>query len=393
MKRAVCVASAVILLVSGLWAQDREDLLKSYRRNFAIASLEVKIQIVQDASREPGGMGPLFQQAVSYALDNYSLADTEPRFRELALLAVNAIREAGYTEARQSVWKLFETDHSTRVRAAAAQALEVVGKGDREISANLARWLQAQNAVFQTGEVPDLQVTAAVVRALGRMGDPDSFAALFAAMNLGYTAEVTELARQALYSLEGDLEDHLLEVVREGPVDRKRAALALALPSDKLSDEQKGRVAEVALDVALHTGTADAADRKAYQELQLQAVRGLSGLGRSDATALLIEHFDDAVLAVDQGRMDKGALLEAVAALGSMGTHQAAVRLTQYLMRLNSYVEKSQPYDQQVALAVITNLGRLGDKAAFDDLMYAQYLGYSSTIKEAARQALEKLKW
>ena len=76
-----------------------------------------------------------------------------------------------------------------------------------------------------------------------------------------------------------------------------------------------------------------------------------------------------------------------------MGTHEAAVRLTQYLVLLNSYTEKGQGYDEQIALAVVSNLGKLGDKAAFDDLIYATYLNYSAQVKKAARQALESLKW
>jgi hypothetical protein len=76
-----------------------------------------------------------------------------------------------------------------------------------------------------------------------------------------------------------------------------------------------------------------------------------------------------------------------------MGSHEAAVRLTQYLMLLNSLTESVQEYDGRIVLAVITNLGKLGDNVAFDDLMYAQYLSYSPEVKRAIRQALENLKW
>ncbi|MCK5007173.1 MAG: hypothetical protein KAR73_07275, partial [Spirochaetales bacterium] len=79
--------------------------------------------------------------------------------------------------------------------------------------------------------------------------------------------------------------------------------------------------------------------------------------------------------------------------LGAMGTHEAAVRLTQYLVLLNSYTERLREFDNIIVLAVIENLGSLGDKTAFDDLLYAQYLSYSSEIKKAARDALENLKW
>ena len=76
-----------------------------------------------------------------------------------------------------------------------------------------------------------------------------------------------------------------------------------------------------------------------------------------------------------------------------MASHDAAVRLTQYLVLINSYTEKGKAYDDQVVFTVIQNLGALADKVAFDDLMYTQYLGYSAAVKKAARAALDKLKW
>ncbi len=76
-----------------------------------------------------------------------------------------------------------------------------------------------------------------------------------------------------------------------------------------------------------------------------------------------------------------------------MSTHEAAVRLTQYLVLLNSYTEKGRGYDEQVVLTLLDNLGILADKVAFDDLMYTQYLNYSAGVKKAARAALDNLKW
>jgi hypothetical protein len=47
--RRLVVFLLFFLLTSGLWAQDTQDLLRSFTRNFAIASLDVKMQIIQDA--------------------------------------------------------------------------------------------------------------------------------------------------------------------------------------------------------------------------------------------------------------------------------------------------------------------------------------------------------
>jgi hypothetical protein len=212
-------------------------------------------------------------------------------------------------------------------------------------------------------------------------------------MTLGYSEEMIGIARAALFSLKGDLKDSLLAVVRARPYAEKKAALQMALESDRLSEEQKGQIAELALDIGVRTVAADVPGRTALRELRFAAARALGDRKWSRATSLLIEHLDATIGEYDKGLADRRYLIEAAAALGAAGTHEAAVRLTQYLLLVNSYTEKAKGYDEQVVMAIIAALGRLGDRVAFDDLMYTQYLGYSAPVKKAAREALEKLKW
>jgi hypothetical protein len=130
------------------------------------------------------------------------------------------------------------------------------------------------------------------------------------------------------------------------------------------------------------------------RHLILENATHLLPLSEGDwCAALLIEHLDATIAEYDKGLADQRFLLEAVAALGAMGAREAAVRLTQYLVLVNSYTEKAKGYDEQVVLAIIASLGQLGDKVGFDDLMYTQYLNYSAAVKKAARAALDKLKW
>jgi hypothetical protein len=70
------------------------------------------------------------------------------------------------------------------------------------------------------------------------------------------------------------------------------------------------------------------------------------------------------------------------------------VRLTQYLVQINAYTERVREFDSTIVLAVIENLGQLGDKVAFDDLQYVEYLkSYSPEVLAAARKVRASLKW
>jgi len=395
MRRALGILVMLCIVVFAVQGQDAKTVLETFRRNFAIASLDVKIQILQDAAGGESAreMGPLFQQAIDFVIDNASLIPGDPRFLQLAALAVEQTAVAAFVPARYSVWKLFQIDSDTTTLVRAAGALGVIGAGDDEIIGDLNRYLETQNTLFSSGKPADLQVIAACVQALGKLADPSSFPVVFSSMNLGYSEQMSAAAREALLAIKGDFKESILAVIRTRPFAEKRIALAMALDSDRLSEDQKAQAAEIALDAGLHSVAADSAGKTALRELRFLAARGLSERKWSRATGLMIEHIDATIAEYDKSLADKRYLLEAAAALGAMGTHEAAVRLTQYLVLVNSYTEKSKGYDEQVVMGIIAALGTLGDKVGYNDLLYTQYINYSAAVKKAARAALDKLKW
>jgi hypothetical protein len=395
MKRALCIGLIFLGAASLLPAQDAQKILETFRRNFAIASLDVKIQILQDAAtgKTASAMGPLFQQAVDFVTDNASLIPTDARFNQLGAIAAEQIGVVGYAPARDSVWKLFTVTRDSVTLAKAAGALAVVGVGDSDTVINLNRYVDSQNSFFASGQTPDLAIVAACFKALGSIGDSSSFPVLFSAMNLGYPDQVTAVARNALLSLKGDFKEMLVGILRTRPLSEKKVALQMAIDSDKLNDQQKADICELALDIGLHSGVSEATNKGVLRDIRYQAAAELSSQKWSHATGLLIEHLDMSIGEFDKGLVDRNHLLDAIGELGAMSTHEAAVRLTQFLVLINSYTEKGKAYDDQVVFAVLQNLGVLGDKVAFDDLMYTQYLNYSAAVKKAARAALDKVKW
>ncbi len=394
MNRRIGLGMLMAILVLGsVAAQDGKDLLNTYQRNFEMAGVEVKIQILQDASARAGGLEPLFHQAVDFVINNGSLLPVDQRYRQVAALAAERIQVLDYAEARGSLWRLFELDTDTRLRVALLAALSVVAKGQPALIRQMADWLDSQNQIYATGQKPDPAVVGACVQALGRLGDPAAFGAVFATMNLGLADDVTSGARVALGAMQGSFAEHLREVILTRPLPQKRSALQLAMLSASLPDEQKGAVAETALATALGTLSTTAQDRVLQREMRAEAARALRDRKWSRATPLAVEHFNQTLLEFDRGITDQTVLIEAIQCLGAMGDHDAAVQLTKHLVLLNSYMEKGQVTDEQILLALLENLGKLGDKVAFDDLMYVQYLGYSARIKKTARQAGESLKW
>jgi N-acyl-D-aspartate/D-glutamate deacylase len=183
----------------------------------------------------------------------------------------------------------------------------------------------------------------------------------------------------------------VLQVIEDGFPQEKLPALNWAMEQETLSNEEKSVIAQKALSEGL-TQLSDQEKQKQLRELRYEAARRLTELGRSEASSLVIEHFDRTNVEVDRDIASKSNLLEAIACVGAMGTREAAVRLSLYLEVLNTYKENGQKVDEQVALAVIKNLGILGDEVAFDHLLYTMYLDYPRSVKQAAREVLSEFK-
>jgi hypothetical protein len=395
MKRAFWLLVLLAVPLLAAQAQEAGKILDTYRRNFTIASLDVKIQILQDAAsgKNAADMGPLYEQALEFVIDNGSFITTDVRFNQLAAIAAEQVGIVKYAASKDTLWKLFTVDSDTQTLQKAALALGVIGAGDGDLIANLNHYVETRNTIFAGGAQVDMTVLAACLQALGNLGDPSSFPVLFSAMNLGYSDKISAIAKNALLSIKGDFAAMLIDVIKNRPLGEKRLALAMALSAEKLTSDQKAQVAQFALDIGLHSSAADVAQQNGLRDMRYVAARALGDRKWAPASALLIENLDTTIGEFDKGIVDTNHLLDAIDELGSTGTHEAAVRLTQYLVLINSYTERGKAYDEKVVTTIVNDLGTIADNFAFDDLMYTQYLNYPTEVKKAARAALDKLKW
>ena len=242
----------LLTALSTTFSQDADPLLEAYLRNFARAQVDTKIQILQDAA-ESGreGMGPLYKEAVEFVLTNNHLLETDPAFQQLALLATKYTGQSGYTGANYMLWDLFQTTRDTTLRVEVLMALGETTAGDDRLIESLNQFLQDQNSSYLAGMRIDRQVLAVCVIVLGKIGHPTSFPVLFTTKHIDHTDKITSYADSSLASIRGDFKELMTAVVRDNSIPEKLAGLRFALESSRLSDEEKGEVAQAALEAGL----------------------------------------------------------------------------------------------------------------------------------------------
>ncbi len=394
MRRLPIFALLLGLAVSGVLVAQEEngELLSAYKRNFVRANLITKIQVLQNAANEEDvDMGSLYLQSLDFVVENVTYFRNDPAARELTTLTVRLVGLSGRRDAIDKLWELFLLDSSTSVRVEILSAIADLEPPDKEIVRNINQWVIERNSAFADGENVDTAVLSEAAVALGKLGLPSSFPVLFSMGTTGYSESVTRKAREALYSIDGNFSELITRVIRQNSVDEKLEALRITLANDNLRGQEKAHIASVALDQALSMNLSSTEAKEYQRQIRYEAVRVLTDYKWSQSTESVIQHFDATLREYELGTSRLSHLIEAIECLGAMGTHEAAVRLTLYLDVLNSDVENGKSLDEQIVIAVIHNLGKLGDKVAFESLLYSQYLNYSGSVKKAAREAQRTL--
>jgi HEAT repeat protein len=380
--------------ISGLSAQ--ESILDSYERNFIRASLSTKAGVLRDAAtddRSTEFIGRLYEFALNFSLGNAEILRDDPDMIAMTVLACRGAGGSGYKASVDTLWKIFSLYRDSLTRAEALGALALLGKGNIQVAENLNQYLANQNNLYRSGMNPDYPTLLACISALAVLGDPSSFPVLFSALNAGYPDNVIHEAAEALASLQGDYRQFLIDVLRQNPPAEKAAAFRAGMNNERFGNAEKGQLAETALDVSLDLSPGSGEGDPVIAALRYAAVSALTRLQWTGASPLAVKHFYRMQADYQNSLVSREHLVEAINCLGAMGSSDAAQALALQLGFLKSQTERGGDPDTVITLAVVNALGTIGDKSAFDYLLYISYLSYPEHIQAAAREALTNLKW
>lgn len=374
----------------------QETILDSYQRNFIRAGLSTKADILRDAATDDRSrefIGQLYEFALNFSLLNADILRDDPDMIALTALACRGAGTAGYKNSVDTLWKIFLAFRDSLTRAETLGALALLGKGNIQVVENLNQYLANQNNLYRSGMSPDYHTLSACIAALSTLGDPSSFPVLFSAMTAGYPNSIAQETARALGSIQGDYKQFLIEVIRKNPPVEKMAAFRAGINNEHFSSAEKGQLAETALELGLTLSPVSGEGDPAVSSLRYAAVSALDQLQWTNASPQVIKHFYRVQADYQNGKVPRERLLEAIHCLGAMGSSDAAQALALQLGFLNSQTERSGEFDDAITMAVVNALGVIGDKSAFDHLLYISYLSYPEHIQAAAREALAHLKW
>jgi hypothetical protein len=374
-------------------AQTVDGVSLSYQRNFIRANMATKIDLLNDASRiTNANMTPLYVDAMGFAVQHYPTLGQDTQLLELAAVAASKVGAYRDPEAVPSLKKLLLTIPEAKVRLAILSSYPAVAKDRKDDIAFLNTWFQEAQTASLSGNPVDSRVLAAAAQALGKLGSSTSFAVLFASCVSPLDSSVVQASQIALNQLSDGYTANILAIIRNNGLQDMQVAYALSSKKDGLAKADRAQIAE-AVFARLSTGKAEDATTPQVKELLLDSMKQLSELKWSQASPAVVAFFYEVQGAYGAGTSLGEYMIPVISCMGSMATSEAASALSIFLGLLNSETEQKKTYNEQLLLACIQSLGELGDKTAFDYLLYVGYLDYPEKVKQASRDALARLKW
>ena len=395
MRRSITTLLAFALISASAQAQTEEssNRLQRYRQGFVEATTQIKLALLQDSLRfDATEMAPLYADSLSYVVSNTAALPGDKVLLDIANLTVPRLIEGRYAIASYDLWRYFRSFVNVDSRVMIAGALAELADDNIQVVDRMGQWVITQNNLRRAGNVVELQVIAAMTSALGNLGHDIVFPAVMDVILTEYPAFVSDTATSALMGIDGDPLELSASFLLGLEVTEREVPFRYLLDSGFLSEVNRLKLAERILNSSLGLRVREYRLTELNRRVRFEAADVLRRGRYGEATPVVIRHFNETLLEYGQDQIAKYRLIEAIEALGAMGTEAAATRLAEYLDWINVLTDNARPFDTQIVLVTIENLRRLGFDVAVNPLFSTTLLDiFPERVLSAARGAMNEI--
>ncbi|MCH5289070.1 MAG: hypothetical protein J1E32_04060 [Treponema sp.] len=384
MKRIICIAAAAAFA-----AHAGAQLATEAQRQFIRGNLADKTAAI----REAVGSDALFlsHAGLDFVIQSKPLLGND---RELAALAAASVLVAPVASLSQ---KQADALAEKLARVFALYDDETVRIVVLEKLVPLCAQFRSEQAVALVNGclqgAKEGATTRAALGTAGRIGDSRTFELVYDAWRTKRWPSLRAETEAALADLSERSIADAVRAIAAADLREVHAFFTLLTADEKKSPNFRAEIAENALSKAIYTTEDLSGSMDETISLQTAAVRVISESHWVRASQLVIRYFSLAREEYEANVLAERTFCEVITCMSQLAAPDTTQALSSYLADINRLAEKNVMPAKPVVLAVITALGALGDKSAFDNLLYVTYLSYPQDVIAAARGALAQLKW
>ena len=345
------------------------------------------------AVKRAGENSSLAMTALEFVVENSEILKDDRDLAGLAVAATLSLPEAEYERAQKETIDILKgvffafDDDNVRVSVFDKMAAFYVKKNFEPCVEFINEFLS--NATSSGNTAGESERKA--VETLGRIGNGSSFTPLYSVLRLGIWPEIRPLAENSLAKIaDKSLNEIIAEI--EGADFGSLKILFKIYQKNEISPSLRSELAENTLERSMII-MGNSQNSRDLASFQLECAKVLADNQWTRAAELGEKYFGAAKTSFERGFLDERQFASAIKCVESIASRKSVKFFTDYMTQMNRAQEEKEFPSKTVALAIIDALGSLGDKSAFDCLLYVTYLDYPEEVTSAARNALTRLKW
>ena len=390
MKRIVFILVFIFCRFS-VFAIDQDELL-NLRKDFISAGIDAKAVILRSLSQsDDRSLIPIYQDAVEYVKNSYAILQNDEKLLNIGIIAVTKLGELNDLKASGSIRYLFSTVENEDFQIACLKSISKLVQKDSAFTDYLNSLYETGLSDLISGKAFNVNLLRVYAETLGNFADPSSFDVLIKTLFYPVNDSLKDTVKTALNNISFNYFDEIFAKTLQKNIQYIWTLYLLAKENKRIESTELGRISELVFDYGLKN--LQDVDFESAENLIEETLPVLSALKWSKASAQVNKFFYYVQGLRKTNRRGDELLIKIIDCMGNLGTIECSQNLSIFLGVLNSETEKTKQYSEPLVLSVITALRKLGDKTAFDYLLYVEYLNYSETVKQASRNAIEELKW
>ena len=392
MKNSFRILTAILIFLSVNFNLSAQNQVSVYQMLFTKGNIAQKIQAVDFAGKDNNYV--FLSDCLDFCIQSNSLIGPDA---DIDNLTINVLKNFNNTASLmelndvklvckkiQSCFNNFSSDH---VKIACLNRFAVFNNPEN------VKFVNDYVSDKALNNQPMTSVILSAVNLMGKIGNNESFSILFAADIANVWPKYSSYIQSAYSTLAVNASADLINLFTKAPVEQKLMVLNLIKNSSEIPEFVKGQLAQKSLSLSIINIDEEQDISPAQNKLMSESVNLLAQTNWSMSSEVVVDYFPLAQNLYQKEQISAEDFISIIQSCTQIASQNMVLPLIKYLNFLNRSTQENKPVNTQVVLSVINSLGGLGDKQAFDELLFVTYLDYTQEVLEAAKSALDNLKW
>lgn len=369
------------------------DIYTELKIKFVKGNIQDKISTIKEADKV--NSAKLSSFAIDFVLDNMNLLNNDRDLAGLAIAAVLAFPESDYLASSMEWISKFESiyynfsDENVKIaildKIAALSNVKVEEKSITFIN----NYLNEANK----DKVKSSEVEKKAIQIISKIGNQSSFEILYNIYQNSNWSDINNDVKNALILLAAKSADKIDSLIQNADFSKLQQIYSIFLENPQNTVNLNPEIAEKLLTASMIIIRDSSKISKEISDFQLNNAKILYDFKWTRSSELMVSYFEVAKTEYAANFLTDSDFSNVIKYVERLASKNSVNIFVAYLEDLHRQMSLGTLSSETVVSALIQALGSLGDKSAFDCLLYTTYLGYSENIIAQARSALSSLKW